>query len=218
MVCGSWKGSWTLRSWTLVLGTLSVAALVRPLLALATAAWTAVRRRALEPPPAAAASEQILARPLLAAGASLPPPAAAASGDVAALTASAALPPVRADEKDRSDAAPAVPAVLPPVRAAEKERKATCTFADRVARCALDEFERLSAAAGVEYKQTVMAGGAAARTQSCLPCHARLQVRLRLEPSTASHGIPMGASTACAAPATSVAPSLDPRFDPHRRR
>ena len=49
-------------------------------------------------------------------------------------------------------------------------------------------------------------GDAAAPTQHCLPCHARLQVTLRLEPSTASN-----ATLACTTPSTSAAPSPDPR-------
>ena len=78
--------------------------------------------------------------------------------------------------------------------------------------------------------------GAAARTQHCLPCYARLhhpcrwrcgsnpalppllrspapplQVARRLEPSTASL-----ATLACTTPATSVAASPRPRLEPHR--
>ena len=45
----------------------------------------------------------------------------------------------------------------PPVRSAEKDRKSTCAFADRVAQCAIEAFDRLCAAAGVEYRQTVCA-------------------------------------------------------------
>ena len=45
----------------------------------------------------------------------------------------------------------------PPVRSAEKDRKSTCAFADRVAQCAIEAFDRLCAAAGIEYRQTVCA-------------------------------------------------------------
>ena len=45
----------------------------------------------------------------------------------------------------------------PAVRSAEKDRKSTCAFADRVAQCAIEAFDRLCAAAGVEYRQTVCA-------------------------------------------------------------
>ena len=52
------------------------------------------------------------------------------------------------------------PAAAPPpksVRNAEKDRTSTCLFADRVACCAIEAFERLSSAAGLAYRQTVVA-------------------------------------------------------------
>ena len=42
-------------------------------------------------------------------------------------------------------------------RYAEKDRVSTCSFADRVAQCALETYRRHTAAAGVDYKQTVVA-------------------------------------------------------------
>ncbi|KAL1522002.1 hypothetical protein AB1Y20_021647 [Prymnesium parvum] len=43
------------------------------------------------------------------------------------------------------------------LRDAEKPRRPTCAFADRVARCAVSEFERLRHSAALEYRQTVLA-------------------------------------------------------------
>ena len=42
-------------------------------------------------------------------------------------------------------------------RYAEKDRVSTCAFADRIAQCALETYRRHAAAAGVDYKQTVVA-------------------------------------------------------------
>jgi len=79
-----------------------------------------------------------------------PPPSRVAAQDAEKPAASAPPPP------------PPPASTTPPpkrvaVRNAEKDRVSTCAFADRIAGCAIDAFEQLSAEAGLKYRQTVVA-------------------------------------------------------------
>ena len=77
-----------------------------------------------------------------------PPPSWVAAQDAEKPAASATPPPPTSTTPPPKRVA---------VRNAEKDRVSTCAFADRIAGCAIDAFEQLSAEAGLKYRQTVVA-------------------------------------------------------------
>ena len=70
----------------------------------------------------------------------------------------------------RRSSKPAASTTPPPkrvaVRNAEKDRVSTCAFADCIAGCAIEAFERLSAEAGLKYRQTVVAAVVCVRREA----------------------------------------------------
>ena len=70
----------------------------------------------------------------------------------------------------RRSSKPAASTTPPPkrvaVRNAEKDRVSTCAFADCIAGCAIEAFERLSAEAGIKYRQTVVAAVVCVRREA----------------------------------------------------
>ena len=110
-------------------------------------------------PVTSTASAEISAASAFEASASATPGAVASAADAAA---AAEASPTAAADSAASAAAPrssasASSSAAAALRYAEKDRKSTCAFADRVAQCALEAYRRHAAAAGVEYKQTVVA-------------------------------------------------------------